>query len=164
MIITNSAGDHRDHRGLRREEHRRDRQGHERRDGDRSGPGRVDLDVFERIAGPHAAPLATTVTAARSRARRVGFEHVGDLIGISGAFTQNFGDDGRDLGPRDATVQERVDRDLIAELQLLMGAGEDVVISTAEEFPMDRRANKAAMSGDVNATVRVHEACFGRGR
>ena len=38
-----------------------------------------------------------------------------------------------------------------------MRAGQDVAVSLAQEFAVDGRADQAAMAGDVDATVGMHE-------
>ena len=115
MIITNSATITAIDRGLRREQRPRaiDEATSDRDRDRRAARRRVDLDVLERIADPHAALLASATTAARSRARRSASSTSATSSAVPGAFVQHFLDDLRDLGPRDAAGEERLDRDLV---------------------------------------------------
>ena len=53
--------------------------------------------------------------------------------------------------------KERVDRDLVAQIQFLMRAGEQVVVAPAQQLAMDGRSGQAPMSSDVDAAVGIHE-------
>jgi hypothetical protein len=91
----------------------------------------------------------------------VGLENevVADEVCGIGAVGEDATDPGRgeedEVGPFGG--EERIDGELVEQVKFLMRAGEDVAVSLAQEFAVDGGADQAAMAGDVDAAVGMHE-------
>src|ERR1019366_2461654 len=86
-------------------------------------------------------------------------EVVADKVGWGALVGENAADPG--CGKEDKlrlfVGNKLVYSDLIAEIEILVRAGEQVVVSKAQEFAMNCRSDQAAMAGDVDAAVQVHK-------
>jgi len=86
-------------------------------------------------------------------------EVVADKVCWVGAVGHDSADPGR--GEKDVVGlfggEERVNGGLVVQVELLVRAGKNVAVSLAQEFAVDGGANQAAMAGDIDAAVGMHE-------